>query len=984
MTSLNICSRLFNTRNGLSDSFVCLNFGLNFDLKFDLKFGLKLTSLILITLFLAACSDSTLRTEAEYVDVATEAHAAGESRLAILELSNGIRHFPQNAELQRLRGKIFLDLEDGSAAEIAFNKAISLGYNRDFIKHELAEAWLYQRNAAKIVQTLEKEIEQGSQNELIHEIVGRAYIALRDRSNPTLFINNMNKAEHYIEQAYQINPNSTRVLISKAWITALNGELDEALDWLNKADLIVKDQRQNLAVKGELLIRQDKLDQAQETYNRLVKKFPQYPQYRLELGYSYILKNNYEEAREWVEPIAKQYPGHMRAQYLFSNISLMERKYDAAKKLSDAVLVMSPDHLEATIINGASSYFLDDLENAHQKLSLFYHRTGSIQALKLLAATKLKLDDNIAAAKLLEDAGQTVGEQTDVELLNLVAIASAKVGRTDAALEAYQKLALQAPEVSSFQNNIGQLQIAQGNYEEGFKNLEQALKDGTAEKAPGQNLYILANKALQVKQYDRAADYIAHYKEAAADDYKPWIMSAVLQSILKNNEAVRQDFDTAVEVAPDVAEVKARYAIFEKFQGNQDKALSLAAQALELDPGDIGSGKLLLGDLVENKKFEDVKVIVDNAVQNDKTPGFNKMLFADYYTMLGQPQQTLNILAGLPDAVKTTASYQIISGKAYLRNGQSQSSVNMLEPFSLNNPNNIQALKYLMQGYLLTGNQAKYHATLEKIDRLTPHDTANKLDLAKLYIATDKFDQAENILINLKPEDEQMALQKDMIQATMETTRDNIKAALGILGPLYKKYPENGSINMLYARNLANDNQIGEAVAVSKTWADKHPNNLEVKQFLGDLYMRNNDNTNAEIHYQAILASAEMAPNRLQLHAHNNLAMIFLAKNEDQKALNHAQKALDMAPNNPSIVDTFAQVLMKQGQAEKAVDHFNQALALLPNNDRKNRSLYTLGKARALIKNEQKEQARKILDRLIKDDPDFPQINEVKQLLSEI
>ncbi len=945
---------------------------------------LKFTTLIILAVFLASCSDTPIRTEAEYIDVATEAHASGNSRLALLELSIGIRNFPQNADLQQLRGKVFLDLEDGSAAEIAFNKAVSLGFNRDFLKHDLAQSWLYQRNPAKVIENLEKDIAEGSKDPLIYEIVGRAYIASRDRSNPTLFMKNMNQAEAYIEQAYALSPNNTRVLITKAWLPAMMGNIDEALEWLNKADLIVKDQRQNLAMQGELLIRQNKIDQAREIYERLVKKFRQYPQYKLELGFTYILSHDFAKAREWVEPVAKQYPDQLRSQYLLSNISLMEKEYDDAKELSDAILVNSPDHLEAVIINGASSYFLGDFENANQKLALFYNRTGSIPALKLLVATKLKLNENFTAAKLLEDAGQTIEEQTDTELLNLVALASAKVGKADAALEAYHKLVKQQPETSTYQSNLAMIQIAQGNYEEGFDNLEKALKKQDFEKESGQYLYTLATKALQVRQYDTAAIYIEQYKKIAPNNYKPWTMSAVLQTILKNNDAVRQDFEKAMEIAPDVAEVKARYAIFEKIQGNQDKAQSLAAQALKLDPSDIGAGKLLLEELVKDKKFEQIKDIVDNAVQNAAAPAFSKMIFADYYTLLGRPQETLTILAALPEPVKASASYQLISGKAYLRNGQAQSSVNMLEPFSLNNPNNIQALKYLMQGYVLTGNQEKYQSTLEKIDGLTPNDYGNQIDLAKLYISTGKFDLAEKILNNLKTENEQQALQRNIIRSTMETSRENIKAALAILTSLYKDYPENGGVSMLYSRNLANDGQVDKAITVSKSWSGQNPDNLDVKLFLGDLYMRKADNENAISQYEAIIASEKKAPKRVELHAHNNLAMIYMTKNEGQKAIAHAQKAFDMAPNNPSVVDTFAQILMKQGQAEKAVDHFNQALALLPSNDRKNRSLFTLGKARALIESGQKERARNILNRLIKDDPDFPKIDVAKQLLSEI
>ncbi len=960
-------------RNGL--------FGFTFK-GFHNFFRFRTIVLIAVAALLASCGGETVRTEAEYIDIATEAHAKGNSRLAIIELAAGIRHFPRNPDLQILRGKIFLDLEDGSAAEIAFNKAVSLGYNSSFIKHEMAESWLYQRNPGKIIEKLEPEILQGSKDALIYEIVGRAYIASRDRSNVALFMKNMNKAEEYINEAFRISPNNTRVLITKAWLTALAGNIDEALEWLDKADSIISDQRENLAVRGELLIRQDKIDQAQETYDRLVKKFPQYPQYKLELGFTYLLNRNYAKSREWVEPVAKQYPNQIRPKYLLANISLMEKKYEVAKQLSDAVLVVTPDDLKTVIINGASSYFLGDYENAHQKLNFYYDRTGSLSALKLLVATKLKLGDDQTAEKLLQDAGQTAEDQTDAELLNLVAIASAKVGKVDVALSAYKQLSEQQPDTTSYQSNMGLIQISQGNYEEGFANLEKSLKDNANETETGQNLYILTTKALQTQQYDRAAGYIEQYKKTASDSYKPWVMSAVLQNILKNNDAARQDFDKAMEVAPDVAEVRARYAIFEKFQGNQDKAMDLAGQALKLDPGNIGAGKLVLGEYIRQREFNKVRITIDNAIGYDKITEAGKLIFADYYTMLGRPQDTLNILAPLPDALKATASYKIISGKAYLRNGQPENAVEMLEAFSQDNPNNIQALKLLLQGYLLTNAQRKYQSTLEKIDRLSPDDYDNQIELAKLYISTRKYDQADKTLKAITTESEQQSFEKEIIRASLENNRKNYNKALAILGPLNKKYPANGTVSMLYSRTLVNDGQIEEAIKVSNSWAEKHPENNDVKLFLGDLYTRAGDDENARKHYQALLSSTKKITPRAEIHANNNLAIIYLKSDQVDMAAKHAQKAFDMAPNNPPVVDTYAQMLMKQGQAEKAIAHFNQALALLPTNDRRNRSLFSFGKAKALIQSDQKAQAQKILKRLIKNDPDFPQIEQAKEMLA--
>jgi len=292
------------------------------------------------------------------------------------------------------------------------------------------------------------------------------------------------------------------------------------------------------------------------------------------------------------------------------------------------------------------------------------------------------------------------------------------------------------------------------------------------------------------------------------------------------------------------------------------------------------------------------------------------------------------------------------------------------------------ALKPLLQGYLLTRDQGKYLSTLEKIDSLQPRDYENQITLAKLYITTEKYDQAEETLNTIKPINPQQELQMRFVLAGLETKRKNFKKAQDILATLNDQYPKNGNVAMLYTRNLANDGQIEKAIKISTTWAELNPTNLDVKRFLGDLYMRNQDKESARLQYESILTSDNRVNTELEFHAHNNLAIIYLDDNQDQKAMEHAQKALDMAPNNPAVVDTYAQILLKQDQPGQAIVHFNQALALLPTKDRINRSIFSLGKAKALIQTGQKEQAKRILDRLVKDDPEFPQIDEVKRLLA--
>lgn len=148
-------------------------------------------------------------------------------------------------------------------------------------------------------------------------------------------------------------------------------------------------------------------------------------------------------------------------------------------------------------------------------------------------------------------------------------------------------------------------------------------------------------------------------------------------------------------------------------------------------------------------------------------------LLYDAWPAAGYLEDTGGFTLGL----KKTATYQITSGKAYLRSGQAQRAVDIFENVALTNTDNIAVLRHLMHGYLLTGNQRKYQATLEKIDRLTPNDYDNQYELAKLYISTGKFNLAEKMLRAINPENPEQTLQKRILQATLEINRGKFRAA---------------------------------------------------------------------------------------------------------------------------------------------------------------------------------------------------------------
>jgi tetratricopeptide (TPR) repeat protein len=67
--------------------------------------------------------------------------------------------------------------------------------------------------------------------------------------------------------------------------------------------------------------------------------------------------------------------------------------------------------------------------------------------------------------------------------------------------------------------------------------------------------------------------------------------------------------------------------------------------------------------------------------------------------------------------------------------------------------------------------------------------------------------------------------------------------------------------------------------------------------------------------------------------AHNNLAWLYLEQNNISKALEHAEKAFELAPHIANIVDTYSKVLLGSGDKRAALKYASKASEIAEGKD---------------------------------------------------
>ena len=110
----------------------------------------------------------------------------------------------------------------------------------------------------------------------------------------------------------------------------------------------------------------------------------------------------------------------------------------------------------------------------------------------------------------------------------------------------------------------------------------------------------------------------------------------------------------------------------------------------------------------------------------------------------------------------------------------------------------------------------------------------------------------------------------------------------------------------------------------------------------------------------------------------NNLAWT-LHQLKDPAAHEYAQRALDLVPDNPAIMDTLGVILVETGKTDRGLELLTRAIERAPDAHRIRMNL-----AKAMIAANRKDAARKELEVLVKLDARLPVQKEAAALLEKM
>ena len=165
-----------------------------------------------------------------------------------------------------------------------------------------------------------------------------------------------------------------------------------------------------------------------------------------------------------------------------------------------------------------------------------------------------------------------------------------------------------------------------------------------------------------------------------------------------------------------------------------------------------------------------------------------------------------------------------------------------------------------------------------------------------------------------------------------------------------------------------------KAQETDENWLIQYPDNMQLRQALAIVYIKDDKYEQAITHYETVLKKQPEHVNII-----NNLALLY-DETGNSKSLEYAEIAYSLAPENPAILDTLGWLLLKNNLSNKrAVELLSKAVKANPSS-----SNIRYHYAKALISTGETKKALNQLNSIIPSAHDFESKHDAEDLLNKL
>ncbi len=835
--------------------------------------------------------------------------ASGDFTGASIQYKAAIQRDPSSVQARLLLAELLLKTGDFEGAVIELSRTELAGVDQDRVAPPLARALFESGDYKRVIQTFaDKALNAPESQSDLKLQVAKTWLALGETA----------KAEVALEQSLKAEPTQASALLLRARMLAAKKQYAEATALVDSVLRAQPSQHEAWHLRGDLLRVNGDAAEAEAAYAKAISIRPTYMPAHAAIISSRAAARDVEGAAKQAEAMKRASPNHPATVLVDAQVALLKGELPKAREGAQLLLRTFPDNPAVLMLAGSVESAMGSIVQASSHFGKALAQNPGLDiARESLASGEIRLGQyakGLATLRPLLAAGSS-----SVVALALAGEASVKTGDAKAAEGYFQRAAKLSPSDTRIQTAALSSRLFGANAQAAMTDLRQL-------SASSSDVY--ADQALFAAQLGRREFEAALATLDVMAKKRP--IGGTVQELRGRVHLARAD-------AP-----AARKAFEEAWKADPTLFSALAS--------------LVSLDLQERKPAQAVARLEAEVTANPQNP-LALLALADLKSREGAPSAEVNRLYGR--AVQ--ASPLLVEARLgqidfAVRKRQFKDALSHAQEALAALPGDTRVMEGAGAAQMQAGEHEQASTTFRRLASALPTSGMPYLRLAEVYKLQGKADAAENAVnkaLELEPDNPvaqgmiiEMLVATDRKRSALEYVRRQRQAQPGqamgyavesayhqrvgdaetALGVLKEGVLRTGDSDLAgrYFNLLAQTGKTAEAGKFAEGWLRQNPKDASFEFRVAMRDIMAGQLTLAESRLKRVVT---LDPRHFI--ALNNLAYV-MASAGKQGALEYAQQAVELAPDQPYLMDTLARALAVNKQLPQALAMQRRAIDLAP------------------------------------------------------
>lgn len=916
------------------------------------------------------CADTLLAdvfsTADGYYEDALSHHRKKDYPTAIIQLKNALQLDNDHLPAKILLGESLLGSGEAQAAEAQLHRARKQGADENLIAVPMANSLLSQSKYQALEDYIARARRSPGVDSKLYVILGISFTQQQK----------FKEAEDAFNKARQLDPANPEPLLAQGSIALNNDDLDRVEQIISQLRILSPQSTVLWLLEGDLYTRRNKPGQALQAYEKILRLNPESVTAILRRARILLERGELERVIADLQPLWDEELYDPEAIYLYSmalarsgdTIQATKVLEEASRKIDYLGANIVDKHPTLALLSATIAYHQGDKMKALEAAEKLIDRLPSHGPTRmLLAQIYMDLDQPEEVINTLEPVSYR--NEHNPEFLTLYGRALVKLEQFSRAIPVLESAAGLSQHPAELLSEIALAKMASGKSKAAVDDLELAYKEERYDTRAG---ILLAYSRLSAGNTPGAETIATELLKK--DPANPVVhnLQGTIAASRGQLEAAKKHFQKALIADSTYTPALMNLVKFDLQEERLSSAGSRLQRVLDIDPEsrEAMAGMAKLAEL-----------------QND---------------MHTASQWLEKLWLKHPDALPEI--FQLI--KIYLRTDQGDKALRTAEQLQDKHQRDFGVLMALLDTQLYLGKRSDAIETINKRLRYTvDFNVAQLVQLAKVQIRVEDSQGAHSTLSRcLLQQPDYIPAKTELIK--LETQLRNYQLALTLVEEVIAAQPDSALGYSLKGDVLVFSGKNAEALEIFEQTNEKWPSTHLHLKILKQRFLTDRSRealsqlekwvaqrpADVEARFGLAVAYIDIGAydRAIELHLslleelqrdasiHNNLAWLY-QRTLNKRALEHAEKALKLAPDDPDILDTYGWILAEAGQLDTGLSYIRKALSRASQDPA---ARYHL--ALVLSKLDRKNEARDALRELLAEENDFRESSEAKELLSRL